>query len=192
MSTEATKEQRAAAATHVLGVCLPVIDWVNYGIDDGADNLDACIALARLLAEREHKLREEHRTQLVEYNDIVARNIARAVEGSDEWAMGDDVLRPALQKVIDAKIAAIAAQYQLRADLDAARARIAELEASVATFHEAWRGAEADCNAQVKRIAELELLLGKWCAAEVMCDVPERRKLLDETGSMLLAKKVGA
>lgn len=58
---EPTTEQRAAAATHVLGVCLPVIDWVNYGIDDGADNLDACIALARLLAEREHKLREEHK-----------------------------------------------------------------------------------------------------------------------------------
>ena len=110
---EPTEEQKQAAR-----------EWIALDLDmrHGVRHI------ARLLAEREAKLREEYRRQLGEFNDDVARAVTRAVEGPDEWAMGDDVLRPALQKVIDAKVATIAARYKHQHENDTLRARVAELE----------------------------------------------------------------
>lgn len=91
-------------------------------------------ALARLLATRDARSRASRDKELADWNEVCARLIDRAASGFTEHAHGDDVLRPAIQKVIDLRMGVWGAQYanvtKLRADLEAARAEVARVQAA--------------------------------------------------------------
>jgi hypothetical protein len=123
-TSEPTEEQREAAAIHVFGLACSrpsVIAWVRTGRTDGMDEVPEvpqALDLARLLAEREHRLRA----------DIVRK---ADVEFSSMQAYIDHQTQ--LLKSADRK------EIALRTDLTAARAQIAELEAQAARLDQLLR-----------------------------------------------------
>lgn len=100
-----------------------------------------------------------------EQRAAVWRMWMRATETSDAETVRD-IARLLAER--EAKLTAsimkmwVAERTQLNERSDTLRARVAELEASVTTFHEAWKGAERDFNEQTKRVAELEAFQSEW------------------------------
>jgi hypothetical protein len=154
---EPTEEQRDAAVKHHYKLtALPekgyLTDWVRTGDASGRAAFDAVVSLARLLAEREHKLRAEIARGTVWDSNAPAEVIKAAEEVKGLHHAAEKVsadLDAARAEV--ARLQALNAEPVAHPELDAARARIASDAEEIVAMYEL----EARLRA---RIAELEAL----------------------------------
>jgi hypothetical protein len=98
---EPTKEQRAAAVKHHYKLAaLPdkgyLTDWVRTGDSSGRAALDAVVSLARLLAEREHKLTKVRDALIANHTD----DLRRGVEVTSQLRADLDAARAELQAAL--------------------------------------------------------------------------------------------
>lgn len=153
------------------GVALALCQRSNYVYESDGIVYRAMIdvsALARLLAEREHKLREEVATKYADFID--ALNGWKAAEAENDTLRADARVAEKERDAARAEIArlqALNAEPVAHPELDAARARIAELEAESQRLREerhSWMdeavGARQDTRQHLAHIKALHQFLG--------------------------------